>query len=405
MDLLSILHKNQNFKNYFVADVISTFGTGMSLIGANWYILERTGKSRSVGFLMVIIIISGFLISPLAGVISDRYRRVSIIFWSNLIRGIVILLNVILFYSGHFNEYNLYFLAAIAGIGWNIFMPASRGFLQEVVPREDLGKANSLLETSLQVGLFISAGMSGIIYKYAGFGMIILIDAVTFFVSNIYVLRIHYESITASVQPASYFHQLKDGYRYLVNRPTIFLLGIIMMLPSVATFSFNVIAPGYISKYLRESSVVFGIADMSFGVGACIAGLLVARMLLHLKQNTSIYLFLFISFCSYLMMVFNSSKYGLFLLSAILGLCSSLAKIVMNTVLMGVVAKNYFGRSMSVWFSFTLLLQIVSVYGLGVLIDVIPVNQGFYLLSSIFLIAFAGFFLLPKKWEAENREI
>src|SRR4051812_26324065 len=84
--------KPLKFRFYFIADIVSGFGVGMSTIGANWYLMEQTGSIASVGFMLSLNVIAGFLISAFAGPLIDKWNRRTIILWANGIRAIALLL-------------------------------------------------------------------------------------------------------------------------------------------------------------------------------------------------------------------------------------------------------------------------------------------------------------------------
>ena len=65
----------------------------------------------------------------------------------------------------------------VNGIGWTVYMSASRSLVQELLPKEDLLNGNSLIEISLQVGMFVAGGVSGVLYKFYGFEVILILNA------------------------------------------------------------------------------------------------------------------------------------------------------------------------------------------------------------------------------------
>lgn len=390
----SILKKSK-FRNYFLADIISGFGTGMNFIGANWFILKFTGSSAAVGELLSVTLFSGLLIFPFAGTIADRFNRRNIIFWSNLVRGIIISIVAVTIFTAHFKVSYIYLLAVIGGMGWTVFIPASRGLVQEIVERDDLIKGNSLIEVSLQVGMFLAAAAAGFIYKYFGFGTILVIDALTFFVSNVFLMKIKYKATVAHDAHHSFFMQFANGLKYLLASPIIFGFGIIMFLPFVATMSSNVVLPAYVSDHLGRDAVAFGLADMAYGIGACLSGFIAGHIVLKLSKFKAAIGFFLISIASLIFLSANKFVSGLYIASLFFGLCNSSLRIVMNTAIMEIVPKSYMGRAMSVWMAISMLMQVASAYGVGRFIDATSASLGFVWLAAIMLIGlvFACYFM------------
>lgn len=75
-DLLKI----KNFRLFFLAEIISAFGVGISTVGANWYLIDKTNDSQLLGIMLALNVLSGFLASPIIGGLADKYNRRNIIF-------------------------------------------------------------------------------------------------------------------------------------------------------------------------------------------------------------------------------------------------------------------------------------------------------------------------------------
>jgi MFS family permease len=218
--------KKRNFRNFFFSDIISGFGVGMSFIGANWFLMDQTNSLQSLGFMLSLNVIAGFLVFPYVGTITDKYNRKTIIFWAHLVRAIVILGVCSTFLFSGFKIEFLYLLAILNGIGWTVYMSASRSLIQELLSEEDLINGNSLIEISLQVGMFMAAAVSGFSYAFFGFWLILLINAMVFLISTIFLIRIKYTPISAEDKEETFYVNFKKGLTYLKERPSIFLLGV-----------------------------------------------------------------------------------------------------------------------------------------------------------------------------------
>ncbi len=362
----------------------------MSFIGASWFILEATGSNSSVGSLLALTLFAGLVTFPFSGMIADRFNRRQVLWWSNLVRGIIITAVAATILTGSFKTPYLYFLVIVAGAGWSVFVPASRGLVQELVPQDELIKGNSLAEISMQAGMFMAAAACGVIYKYLGFAAILLIDAATFFVSNYFLAKIRYDAIVAHDRHEPFYKQFSNGLKFLVQNPFIFGFGVMMFLPFVATMTSNVVLPGYVRGYLHQDSVVFGLADMSYGVGACLSGFIAISLAARLTRNRGVILFFIASIASLVFLVFNRHVAGLYAASVVFGLCNSSIRILLQTTAMEVTPKEFFGRAMSVWMAFSMAMQVASTYGVGRLMDAVSTNFGFLLLAAIMAIGLAG---------------
>lgn len=389
--------KARNFRQYFMADIISGFGVGMSTIGANWYLMDQTGSMTSVGLMLSLNVIAGFLISAFAGTLIDKWNRKTIILWANGIRSIALLLIIGAFLWTGFRIEYLYAFAAINGMGWALYMSASRSLAQEILPEKDMIHGNSLIEISLQVGMFMAGALSGILYKYVGFEVILLLNALAFMVSNFFLSRIKHTPIEVENRDDPFFKTFKDGLRFLLERPFIFLLGIVSVIPLVSTMLFNVVLPGYVSQVVKGDSVVFGLSDMFYGVGGLISGFIAALLARNLSHNGTVLLIFLLSVVNLVAVGFNSMILMLYFGSAVIGFTNSSLRILMTTTLMLSVSKSYMGRATSVWMAISLLLQTVSATGIGVVIDRYSPSIGFFCMGGFMFIGLIMFYVLNSK--------
>lgn len=394
--IFSVL-KTGKFRNYFVADIISGFGVGMSTIGANWYLMDRTGSMTSVGLMLSLNVIAGFLISALAGTFVDKWNRKTILVWANVVRAAALLLIAGAFLGTGFHVEYLYAFAAVNGMGWSLYMSASRSLVQELLPEKELIHGNSLIEISLQVGMFMAGGLSGFLYKYIGFEAILLLNAAAFLVSSLFLSRISYSAMPVEQAETSFFESFKAGIQYLAERPSLFVLGIVSIIPLVTTMVFNVVLPGYVSTSVRGDSVVFGLSDMCYGIGGLLSGFLASPLARRLSQHGTILIIFLVSVLNLVAIAFNSTVILLYIGCVLIGLTNSSLRILITTTLMESVSKSYMGRATSVWMGISLLLQTVSATGLGVVIDRYSPGLGFILMAGLMFAGLIVYYVLNSK--------
>ena len=385
---LQLMKRNKNFSNYFFADIISGIGTSMSFIGVNWFILEKTAKSSDVGLFMGLTLFAGLISFIFAGTAADRYNRRNLLIFSNLFRAILIALVAVIMLLNEGNLSMIFIIAIVNGLGWGLYMPASRGLVHEMLEKGDIVEGNSVLEISLQIGTFLAGGASGFVYSWVGIRGVFAIDVASYFIAVILLFNIKYNQVVATDRGASFFTQFSNGFRYLYARKILFTLGVLSMVPSVITVSTNVALPGYIKNYLHGTPIVFGFSDMSYGIGAFISGLIVGELLKKISERKAVKGLFILSSTVLFLLFANHYVYGLYALYFILGLSNTILKIMLSSVLMELTDKEQFGRAMSVWLSISSLLQITFSFVIGNLMDKVPANFGYLVLAIGMFIGF-----------------
>ncbi|MGP3593896.1 MFS transporter [Vagococcus sp. WN89Y] len=382
--------KDQRFRQFFISDIVSGFGVGMATIGANWFVLMQTGSNKYVGILLAINVIAGFVASLFSGVITDKYDRKKVIFFTHAIRAFFLLLLFAALTQLDFSIYYLYAFAIINGIGWTVYMSASRSFLQEIIDEKTYVSGNSLLEISLQVGMFLAAAASGFIYKYFSFNAILFVNALMFICSAVFIARIKYQSVQHSTDSENYTLMLRRGWAFLYDNKAIFILGVVSIIPLIVTMIYNVVLPDYVNNTLQRDSVTFGFADMSYGIGGLLSGIMMSSLVLKLDARKLIGVFFILACINLLFLSQNTFVFNLYLCSLLLGLCNSSLRILMNSVLMHTVPKDYMGRSMAVWIGISLICQCLFSLFIGSYLDKHGATVGIAIMA---LMMGAGFVL------------
>jgi len=399
--VFSIL-KPRNFRNFFLSDIISGFGVGMSTIGANWFLMDQTGSIQSIGFLLSLNVIAGLVIAPFVGTMTDKFNRKKIILWTNLIRALGIFAVTCLFLIFGFHIEYLYAFAIINGMGWSIYMSASRSLVQELLTEKELINGNSLVEISLQVGMFMAGAVSGILYKFYGFELILIINSLAFILSSLFLLKVKYQAISVENIKESFYSNFKNGISYLKDRPYIFWVGVVAIVPLISTMIYNVVLPGYVNNSVNGDSVVFGLSDMSYGIGGLISGFVAAPFAKRISKGVTISGFFLLAIVTLLSLAFNQYIFVLYIGSMLIGLCNSSLRILMNTTIMETVSKAYMGRALSVWMAISLLLQTVFASGLGIVIDRFSAGTGFVCMSVLTLLGLGMYYTLGNRVKAKE---
>ena len=185
-----LVRDNANFRNLWFGQIVSLLGDWFNLIASATLIAVLTGSGTAVGGLFVVRMLAPFLVAPFAGVLADRMNRKHLLIATDLVRGVVVLGFFLVREPG--DVWLLYALTAVQlGIS-GFFFPTRNALLPDLVEREDLGAANALSSATWSVMLALGTALGG--FVAGGFGVTIAfaVDAITFFLSAFFILRIVY---------------------------------------------------------------------------------------------------------------------------------------------------------------------------------------------------------------------
>jgi MFS family permease len=179
--------KNRSFLFLWLGQIISNFGDRLNLM-ALFALVSRRAPGSTIGFakLFFFMVIPVFVVGPIAGVYVDRWDRKRVMIISDILRGILVLL--IPFFILSFNSFiPIYILVFLLYSITRFFLPSKMAVIPDIVPRDMLLLANTLSDTTKMVAAVVAFGIAGILVDKIGAINAFYIDAVTFFISALFI--------------------------------------------------------------------------------------------------------------------------------------------------------------------------------------------------------------------------
>ncbi len=188
---LQLLRSNRSLTLLWLAQVISLMGDWFSTIVLSVLVVKYNPENSglAVSGLLMARFIPPMLVSPLAGVIVDRFDRKRLMIASDLLRGSVVLL--FLLAVGNPDRVWLIYVLSMAQFTLSaVFQPAQSSMIPNLVPPEQLVIANTLMSVTWSVMLAVGAVIGGLVGALFGIEVALLIDAATFLLAALLVVPI-----------------------------------------------------------------------------------------------------------------------------------------------------------------------------------------------------------------------
>src|SRR5512143_3138930 len=88
---VELLRGNRNFRRLWLGRLISQTGDWFNSVALFTLLLNLTGSGEAVGIVLIIKLLPQFLVTPIAGVVADRFNRKSIMIAADVLRGVLVL--------------------------------------------------------------------------------------------------------------------------------------------------------------------------------------------------------------------------------------------------------------------------------------------------------------------------
>ena len=272
----------RNFWLYTAGRWISQAGWVVQDVAVPLYVLDKTGSGAMMSAFVMAELIPRLVLNPIAGVIGDRYNRKKLMYGLDIARG-VLLFGVLAFNLLGIPE--LLTVQVLMSILGTFFSAGISGMFPDLVDKERLAQANSLLQMGGQVLRIIGPVLGGLVYALGGIRLAILINAVSFFGSGLFETLIEYEWETRKLSSVhEVWDDMLEGFRFIRDsNPLLILVSLAVILNTLLNPVFAVVLPYLARVTLGLSSVKFGSIETAATLGALAGNLLIAG---KLKENS-----------------------------------------------------------------------------------------------------------------------
>ena len=192
-----------------------------------WMASMGTIGKTVLGIYQISELVTGILVNPFGGVISDRFSRRKILMTTDLVCGLLCLA-ISFITNDSLMIVALIFANIVQAIAFGFSRPANKAIITEVVEKEEIVTYNAHLELVLQVVSVSSPVFSFLILQFASLHATLLLDALTFFIAFVLVAFLPKEE--AKVQEKKkftgkdIFSDIKEGLHYIWHQKEIFFL-------------------------------------------------------------------------------------------------------------------------------------------------------------------------------------
>lgn len=272
----------RNYRIYAAGAFVSNIGTWMQRVAQDWLILQLTQSGTALGITTGLQLLPALLLSPIAGVVADRYPKRTILRITQLAMALPAVLLGVLAVTGVAQAWHVYIIAFVFGVGTAFDAPARQSFVVEMVGKDDLANAVGLNSASFNSGRMIGPALAGLMIAALGSGVVatgwvILINAVSYIAVFISLSLLD----TARLRPAPVMGSRKgavrDGVRYVRSRPDLIL--ILMCVFFVGTFgmNFQMTSALMATDVFHKGASEYGILGSIMAVGSLGGALIAAR--------------------------------------------------------------------------------------------------------------------------------
>jgi MFS family permease len=263
--------EEREFRLLWFSRVVSDFGDRFGVIGLAFAVLAIERSAAALAYVLAARSVASIALFLVAGVWADRLPRQRVMLASDIGRGLAMAATALLLLTSLAEIWHLVVLAGVYGAAEAFFGPASQGLVPQTVSRSRLQQANGLMSLSRNATMIAGPAAAGVVIALSSPGWAIAVDAATFGVSAVFLLRMR----LAFTKPAkqTFLTDLREGWSEFTRRTWVWVCVCHFALFQAAALApFFVLGPLIAEEELGGASA-FATITVFAGIGSVIGSL------------------------------------------------------------------------------------------------------------------------------------
>ncbi|CAG9623196.1 MFS transporter [Sutcliffiella rhizosphaerae] len=227
--------REQNALLYFSGTLLSKLGDKFYIIAIPWLIYELTQSAVSMGVMFLVQTLPFIFVSPIAGVLADRFPRRILLFVSALLQGTLAGVIPVLHILQVLHIWHIYVLGFFIACVGAIFSVVNSTVVPQLFKKEKLMKVNATHQFIDTSSVLFGSALAGILISKIGVYNVLLLDAFSFFPIAISILFLTFlTKETPSKIKSNSWEQLKAGADFLLKHHILGPFTLLILIVNIA---------------------------------------------------------------------------------------------------------------------------------------------------------------------------
>jgi DHA3 family macrolide efflux protein-like MFS transporter len=337
---------NRSFRNVWLASLLSTTGSQISRVGLILYVFQFNKSVVLLGLLLILELLPGAVVAPLAGVLIDRHNKCTVMIVSDLFRMVFMLMIL-----WHPTVGMIYVMAALHSIATIFHQPAKSALIPFIASEAERPRANGLDQSALNFTLVVGPVIGSELLVHLGLRTTLILDSLSFAASALLVARINSASLTSHISSRSFgstISNVKAGWTYVATHNLVRHLNLLFFVSLFCAGMWMPLAPSFVQDYLAGSTQLIGWQIGVFGFGAILGGLWAPRLVTRFGNGVIVFVGLLAEGVSLSVYALVSRIEVSLLVMFCWGIVVSIIVVPFYSILQTVVEEPFLGRVFSV---------------------------------------------------------
>jgi MFS family permease len=262
------------FRRLWAGSAISLAGDQFYLVALPWVVLQLTGSAVAMGTILMTAAIPRAVLMLMGGALTDRFSSRRILMSTASARAVVVGIVGALLWFGALQVWHLYALGFAFGVADAFAMPAGSALMPTLVARDQLVRANSVMQTTSQLTTIAGPAPAGLVIRSLGAAAAFIVDAISFLFVIVALWSLPEPAQAAARPRGPMWRAVLDGIASVRQDAALSALMLLAAMINVCVSGPLTVGLAVMAKTAFGSPAAYGFIVSSLAAGGLIGALL-----------------------------------------------------------------------------------------------------------------------------------
>lgn len=269
--------KYPNLACFVIGESLSFFGSWMTQIALVWMVYSLTNSAMLVGVAGFTNQAMGLIITPLVGVLLDRWNLRYVLLATQLVSIVLSSTLTLLTVTNQINVITIIIIGILQGIVKAFDLPARQVIIPKLVEhKSDTYSAMAVHSFLINTAKFVSPMIGGLMIAKSGAASCFLVDAISYipFISAILTAKIKPNiNHLSTVKSQKIWSNLKEGFVFVYNFLPIKYILLLQIQVCFMSMIYVNLLPVFTKEILRGDAEIMGFLMTASALGSLFSGI------------------------------------------------------------------------------------------------------------------------------------
>lgn len=270
----------RNYLPMGIGQIVSLVGSALVQFALVWYVTKQTGSAAVLATATTAALLPNILLGPFVGALVDRWNRKLVMIIADLVVALATVVLAMLFATGAIQIWHIVAILLTRSAAGVFQGPARIAATTLMVPKEHLSRLGGINQAVDGMITVFSPALGALLLELLPMQGVLAVDIITAAIAIallIFFVRVPQPKNSPKadkVTPRSLMADVREGIRYIVTWPGLFLMIVMASLLNMFLAPGANLLPLHVTTFFGKGAQELAWLQAAMGIGGIVGGLL-----------------------------------------------------------------------------------------------------------------------------------